>query len=265
MPNKMLFASKLAMLLLFTQLMGCYKLDIDDLWHKHNPDCRIEEIAYHPGFGPDTIFAKFSYDHKGNPVKIISSFTHDGRPSHFFRYDKKGRLIDYIGLYEEDGGFYDFWYQYVYDQHGRVISDSLQVFGTMINGQPQPDGLQKTGGYYQYDAYDRIKKVKRQWGFGLQTDEYIYNQAGNLEVYNQYIDTHLARSDTFYYDNKVNIRRTNRLWMFIDRNYSKNNSRPATQYNKPGLPLQYRLPENTDFDFLQSIELDHSDIKYRCK
>jgi hypothetical protein len=258
---------KLLFVFVCVQLLACNKFDFDDLWHQHNPDCRIEEIAYHPDYDPhpDTIFAKFSYDHKGNPTKIISSFVATGRPSHFFRYDKKGRLVDYLGLNSENSSGYHFWYHYKYDQNGRIIEDSSHLFGNMINGQPQPDGGSSSKGNYEYDAYDRVKKVTRLYSFGVETNEYIYNQAGNLAIHNQYFDSHLARSDTFHYDLKVNLHRTNKLWMFLNRNYSRNNPKPATLYNKSGLSLQYRLPVNNDFNFLISIELSHSDIRYRCK
>lgn len=247
-------------------LAGCHKfIDWGDVWHEHNPDCRIEEITYHPSFGPDTIFAKFSYDHRGNPTKIISSFIGTGRPSHFFRYDKKGRLVDYLGLNREDAFSYHFWYHYKYDPQGRIIEDSLYLFGNMINGQPQPDGPNFMKANYEYDAYNRVKKVTRIYFYGVEMNEYIYNLAGNLEIVNNYFDSHLARSDTFHFDNKVNIHRTNRVWMFLNKNYSRNNSMPATKYNKSGLPLQFRLPEHSGFNFLTSIELGHSDIRYRCR
>jgi hypothetical protein len=40
------------------------------------------------------------------------------------------------------------------------------------------------------------------------------------------------------YDNKINPRRTNKIWMFVDKDYSANNPIPGpTAYNELGLPL----------------------------
>ena len=257
------------MVALMALLPGCQKfVDVKDLWHQHNPDCRIAEIAYHSSIGPDTIFAKFNYDNKGRPTRILSSYVHDGRPNHLFRYDSKGRLSNYIGHYAAnimDDVRYDFWIQYHYDARGRVVSDSVHVFGDLINGQPQPNAQINYARYYELDSYGRIIGETRPMPYGVEKAEYIYNAAGNMEVHNEYIDTHLVWSDTLHYDHKVNLHRTNEIWMLIDRDYSQNNRQPADHYNKSGLPLQYRLPETTDLNFLLSIELDHSDIRYQCK
>lgn len=256
----------IAVALLFVSLIACHKfIDIDDLWHQHNPDCRIEEISYLPSFGPDPTVATFSYNHKGNPTAVNFNFVSTGRPNLLFRYNNKGWLTDYIAPYTN--GHYEYWAHYTHDNKGRIIADSSFTFGTIPNGQPMPDASIRGATVYEYDSYDRIKKVTRTYPIYTEANEYIYNAAGNMEIQKRYIDGHFSGADTFHYDNKVNVRRTNRIWMFIDRDYSKNNRKVAEHYNKSGLPTRYRLPGHVaiDFNFIYSIELEYSDIKYRCK
>lgn len=261
--SKKMFA-RIAVALLLVSFIACHKfVDIDDLWHKHNPDCRIEEIAYQPGFGPDTTYATFSYNHKGQPTGINFSFISTGRPNVLFRYNNKGWLTDYIAPY--DNGHYEYWAHYTHDANGRIIADSSHTFGTFPNEQPQSDGMIRASTVYEYDGYDRIKKVTKTYSSHTEAFEYLYNVVGNLEIKNRYIEGYFAGSDTFHYDNKVNILRTNRIWMFIDRDYSKNNRQVAERYNKSGLPTRYRISAATGFRIMYSIDLYHADIKYRCK
>jgi hypothetical protein len=264
MSKKMI--AGIAVAFLFVSLVACHKfVDIDDLWHKHNPDCRIEEIVYVSPSAPDTLQAKFSYNHKGNPTSVLFNDVGTGRPNFVFRYNHKGQLTDFIGPYTNN--HYEIWFHYELDAKGRAISDSFYVFGSYIAGQPLPDATIRSGAVYEYDDYDRVKKVTRTYAGGTpftETDEYLYNMAGNLDIHNTYFNGIFTGTETFTYDNKVHLRRTNRIWMFIDRDYSKNNSRTATQYNSSGLPTKYDLAF-PDLTFLFNIHIVRGDITYRCK
>ena len=44
----------------------------------------------------------FEYNAKGDPIRINSSFVATGYPRYEFRYDKQGRLSDYIGPYNNN-------------------------------------------------------------------------------------------------------------------------------------------------------------------
>ena len=260
--------ARIAVALLLISMIACHKfIDIDDLWHKHNPNCRVEQIGYRQSSSPDTNTARFYYNNKGYPTAVNFDAVGTGRPNLLFRYDNKGRLVDFIAPYTNNN--YEQWFHYEHDAHGRIIADSLFTFGAFINGEPSRNALIKAAAWYEYDMYDRIKKVTRAYENFTIADEYLYNHQGNLEIHNRYTNGNFSGADTFYYDNKVNIHRTNRIWMFIDRNYSKNNPHPAEHYNQAGLPTRYRLPGSEtisfDFNFIYSIELEHSDIKYHCK
>ncbi|MBA4168642.1 MAG: hypothetical protein H0X41_14045, partial [Chitinophagaceae bacterium] len=65
------------------------------------------------------------------------------------------------------------------------------------------------------------------------TQIYYYDSTGNL------MDTvgFLPRA---VYDNKVALYRTNKVWQFVNRNYSLNNSVAAVSYTASGLPVEFR-------------------------
>ena len=65
---------KFSLVISLFALAGCHKFDWD--WHKHNPDCRIEQIGYWQNASSDTNTAKFYYNHKGYPTVAV----HEGLP-----------------------------------------------------------------------------------------------------------------------------------------------------------------------------------------
>jgi YD repeat-containing protein len=81
---------------------------------------------------------------------------------------------------------------------------------------------------YTYDAKRRISQAAVytiNYGVitGPQTYTFNYNSSGN-------------RTGPVY-DDKLNLNRTNKIWMFLARDYSMNNPFVATQYNLNDLPL----------------------------
>jgi hypothetical protein len=254
-------------------LGACNKIiDWKDVWDKHKPDCRIGKIITYSDFSP-TRTGIFNYNQKGDPVSVIFDYTATGYSDFMFLYDHKGRIKDYLATYP--GGSYQLWYSYTYDARGRVISDTLNQFGTIENGvpQPNPNPNYKFYGNYEYDAYGRVVKVDRYRfdnypgpGQIYYTEEYTYNDQGNLVLYRQGDDIFTYITINYGpYDNKVNMRQTNKVWMFVDRNYSRNNAATADIYNNKGLPLKFNLPESVYMNFLWEISLKRSDIFYSCR
>jgi len=77
-------------------------------------------------------------------------------------------------------------------------------------------------------------------GFSL-VNSYSYNADGNLAGHD--------------YDDKINYHRTNRVWMFIDRDYSVNNPVIATyEYNDFGLPTRIVPFEGTVGSFAAAAD-----------
>lgn len=208
---------------------GCNKLDDvlhDDPLATYNK-CQVTNMTY--SFSSTPVGVTISYNKWGDPVSVLQNQPGTGHPDGIFRYDNKRRLTDYIGMYS-NGGF-EFWHRYVYDK-GRVVRDTTYFFGIVVDDEPDwyLDGAVIT---YEYDQYGRIIHTSQDWfsspGFPLDT-YYSYDSKGNLVI------------PGVTYDNKVSVHRTNRIWMFIDRNYSLNNAY-ATAWNNNGLPTKMGLSD----------------------
>jgi hypothetical protein len=262
---------RIAYLLLFVQLIGCRKSLQNDQSSQNAdalqsaailrapiPACRIEMITSWSAVDTPLI-GKFSYNDKGNPVRVEFNLVSTGRPNLIFYYDKKHRLTDYIGPYQIDpNSTYEFWYHYQYDQTGeRVLVDTQYVFGTMVNGVPQPNALYKYAGNYEYDVQGRISRVTRVLMlptgplFPAYVDTYEYDTEGNLIGFGPY-------------DNRINLHRTNKVWQFVDRNYSVNNPAWAEKYNSLGYPLRFNTSTPLWFSFVNQLDLHNSEIVYQC-
>jgi hypothetical protein len=245
---------------------GCQKIDWDDVWHKHNPDCQVKKIKYFLDFAPDSITAVYNYNKHGQPTTIVYDYISTGRPNIVFRYDHKGRMTDFIAPYDNEN--YEVWYKYKYDNSGRIVSDTQFVFGSYIDSVPSPDfSYQQRPGFYEYDVWGRITKETRHYPENIVEEwEYVYNGDGNLSAINEVVNGHRGGTRTFTtYDNKVSILRTNPIWMFLERNYSKNNMIAADQYNSKGLPTKFRSAIPGRYHFLHETDISRSDIEYQCK
>lgn len=262
---------RIAYLLLFVQLFGCRKSFREDKQLQNAeslqtaksarapiPTCLIEKITYRSGVDSPQI-AKFSYNERANPVRVEFNQTGTGRPHLFFTYDKEQRLTDYFAPYQtEPNGAYEFWYHYQYDPAGeRILIDTQYVFGTIVDGVPQPNPAYKSAGNYEYDYKGRVSKVKRtvmsQGGppFPVYVDTYQYDTTGNLLGFGPY-------------DYRTNMHQANKVWQFIDRNYSVNNPTTAGKYNKMGYPLWFKTSTPFSFTFAFQIDLNNSEIVYKC-
>lgn len=229
-------------LLTLALLAGCQKI----AWYRHNgkgdtddKTCRIMKITAPAGpRGPIPVHYVFSYNKLGDPVSIVNDQVSTGNPNLFFVYDKYNRLSQLIRPYE--GGSYETWERYGYDNRGRIVRDTTFGFGQMsATGPLETDYF----GYSDifYDALGRISQMRdsifrgNQFLYAANT-EFAYNDSSN-RVKPDFRQT---------YDNKLNLHRTNKIWMFICRDYSVNNPFTASAYNEHGLPLTFdsKLIEN---------------------
>lgn len=130
---------------------------------------------------------------------------------------------------------------YLYDGSGRISTDSARII------QTDPIGYVI---YSKYDQQDRIyEQIVSAYESGGQiyptpiiyTYKYAYDSAGNLK--RQY-----RNGDAVTYDNKVSYMRTNKIWMFLSNNYSKNNPDNAFGYTSFGLPTGFR--SSIEYSFL---------------
>ena len=185
--------------------------------------CRIESIWENPG-SDDQRYILILYDQYENPTAITTPFPATGHPFRKFKYDEWHRLREYLGDY--GNGFFDFWHFYGFDLNGRIGADTMYTFGKLLD--KPTDYFERTISQIQYDNQGRIVHVSNINSHGVSSvNTYEYDAAGNL-VYPSGLPV--------TYDNKVNIHRTNDIWMFLARDYSMNNPIIADAYNPTGFP-----------------------------
>lgn len=80
--------------------------------------------------------------------------------------------------------------------------------------------------------------------------DYEYDNRGNLVVYGA------------TYDDKINYRRTDKVLMFIERDYSVNNIKPVGSYNQHYLPVKSAGTAPTHI--FPDLQTDKLDIEYKC-
>lgn len=218
---------------------------------KESKFCQITKVTgYEPWSLHPRVFI-FEYNEKGDPLRITPSIVSTGSPKHEFRYDKKGRLTDYIGPY--NNGAFEFWAKYTYDNQDRIVSDVTYIFGN-YGEEPTNDYLSLRQQHaYEYDQQNRITKVITNYPFAPypgNTQEYSYDQSGN------------RMAPGVAYNNSPNPLRTNSIWMFLSRDYSMDNPYPATSYNDNGMPTTIAVPLSK---YLIVGSLVPHFIEYSCK
>lgn len=217
-------------------------------------DCPITQIVRNQFSIPDTM--AFTYNSWGDPVSIERlPYAGTGAPHYVFKYDNKRRLTDIIGLYT-GGSSAEVWHKYFYENPGKgnITRDSSFGFVTIKNGVIT-GFLYCAVTYLNYDKYDRIINdsviITNHPEYTL-VHTYAYDENGNR----------VGRT----YDNKINMHRTNKIWMFYDRDYSVNNPFFADSYNATGLPTQFTSStKNVLFIKFMGEDFFNARIAYGCK
>ena len=190
--------------------------------------CRIESIWENPG-SDDQRYMLILYDQYENPTAITTPFPTTGHPFRTFKYDQWHRLREYLSDY--GNGFFEFWHFYGFDLNGRIGVDTMYKYGRLL--EKPTDYFERVISQIQYDNQGRIIHVSNISDHGVSSvNTYEYDAAGNL-VY--------PAGPAVTYDNKVNIHRTNDIWMFLARDYSMNNPFIADAYNPTGFPTMNNL------------------------
>jgi hypothetical protein len=182
-----------------------------------NKLCKIESMQAFT-FYDSAVPRHFFYNEFDNPTRVaFDDSPGTGTPFYDFFYDDQQRLIKFASFES---------HYYTYNDDGLAVIDS--IFGGYA------------GGDFRYEEkifYDDAKRIIRTErtlyfpeddpNFGeVVTVNYEYDSRGNLV------------KPGVTYDNQTNVHRTNKVWMFIDKDYSVNNPLPGpTHYNNVGLPL----------------------------
>lgn len=226
------------LILVFSSITGCRKLTEGFRFDPpQTSSYRIDKIDVVPYQNRKGTVFSFYYNEFGDPREIINTDGGLGSPNVYFRYDENKRLIEIQGKYA-DSAAYEKWMKFGYSAKGQITKDTSWLFGQIIGSKPDPNSLAIYETSYAYDAMGRIVKT-------VQTDLknpekpvieklYTYNDRGNLV-------------NSFDYDDKISFLRAHPIWMFIARDYSKNNRAAAREYTFNGLPSYFRTERSVMF------------------
>ncbi len=162
-------------------------------------------------------------------------------PIWVFGYDSAGRLSTLKGYYGYFGNI-DISHTYYYS--GSLITkDSIYWYEAYAEGSPDPGAvIDAQAVYYQYDSKGRVTQAITDNGKGqFSSIDYAYDTTGNLIG--------------IPHDDKVNWHQTNKIWQFVDRDYSVNNPATATYtYNTAGLPVTITATPVQQMFFIEGFE-----------
>ncbi len=251
-------------ILLIVLLLGCKKAY--DYLKDHKTGvidcCRVESIDFK--IDDQNFRAIFSYDKHENPLSI----TYEGNINaaalihSFFKYDNLGRLTGRLQNYLPPPGFL-IWDKYVYIDNKHII-DSAFLYGTggWPGDRPTDYAYLRTS-LIELDKFDRIVKTTEYFSVGEPfVATYSYDVRGNLVSTSTFSS---VASNTPGYDNELSIRHTNKVWMFIDQDYSINNrlTDVGNSYNNFHLPLE--LIHGMYTNYFASIYYYTATVNYSCK
>ena len=232
-------------------LSGCKKL-IDRIFHNDDggvvSNCRISKIFEVSEFDGELITGIVYYNDRNDPdsVVIYSENGIYGPQLFYFFYDDAHNLIEYREDYDRQPDHYYSWHKYAY-QNGVIVRDTARF---QIAGQ---------GGAVRNIEYDANGRVIKESVHIFELDHLPVDQDGGAYLY-AYDDFGNLDGETFVYDKKVNFLRTNKIWMFTQRNYSMNNRSGVASYNESGLPLTFEDGKRPVF----LIAFGISSIEYEC-
>jgi hypothetical protein len=254
-------------------LSSCGKTDITP--DCGAPLCQILTVEGNNAWWGGSIINTITYNKAGNPILRTRSDVATGNENETYRYDTKQRLTDQI-LHYEDGSYgasFREWHRFKYHNHqDRPYLDSFYNNGT-IGDHPIPFPFLPPLIiliHYDYDAGGRLVEERAFYTDGDRwyRKQYLYNSAKNLvKLAYTYGNSDETADTTYYgpYDNKINFLRTNKVWQFLTKNYSENNTQTAVSYNKYGLPLQFSdNSHGRPVSFLDA-DLTGAKITYKCK
>jgi hypothetical protein len=214
-----------------------------DFWDDHDHDAddykdykitKFDVVLSGPGTPTTNRVANITYDSHNNPLTVIFDQTGVGstNTNYKFVYDGQNRLSKCYMYYNQDHYNYFYYIKYLHDGNGRIVSDTMYFGrGYSDSTEPSPGIDYYAVNNYTYDAQGRITKVVYYEPIAQPEPSYTYNYSYDAKG-------NMVRPG-YTYDNKVNFMRTNKVWQFINREYSQNNPISASSYNNAKLPKTF--------------------------
>jgi hypothetical protein len=200
------------------------------------------------------------YNSNGHPKDVIAKNA-GGPPQNYsleqhFRYDKKGRLTDWITNYP---GLQQVkqWRTYHYVTSSKVQDSTYAGLGALItDAHPLYNQSSVVGRMLDFDRYGRIIKITTPATNTVQN--IVYDANGNSNQYPAY-------------DTAINIMQTNSVWMFVNLNYNVNNyvsnlgqTVTYTYDSSNMLPVNVSIADAFGGTFMSVFTVNSLGIEYDC-
>jgi hypothetical protein len=229
--------------------LGCKK-GIDQFFPNGIPSgieqqgiCQITSFVYEARPFEHVYTFTVHYNSAGDPDSAVSV---EGAGM-FFKYNGAHQLVEYKSIEPNATRSVNTIHLYSYEA-GRIVKDSTSTYSIYSD----PDiGFSDTYDAVTLLTYDTDGRIIKETGSGsffhsgidasgeLFIDiTYVYDGNGNL-VGNYLIDGEPPTLEPIMYDQKIGYLRTNPIWMFLSRNYSRNNETGAKGYTSLGLPVGF--------------------------
>ncbi|HUQ67148.1 MAG TPA: hypothetical protein VM101_13385 [Flavitalea sp.] len=241
----------LFVILVFFMFASCTKINFAEYRKDPGIDLRFCNIkTWTDIHGDEERKNLFTYNEHDNPVSVTSDHAGTGSGHHFFTYDNLQRLLKYE-------------YEFVFTKSYHYESNSRKATHAQVTDVYGRELLET----YTYDDRGRIIKSVLELvsspfeddEYPTQTKEYIYL---NDDISSILFNGQQQNPDVEY-SNKLSIYMTNKVWQFINQNYSKHSLASVETYNRMNLPLHFKANEYS-FPFLD-IEIPGSSVIYHCQ
>jgi hypothetical protein len=203
-----------------------------------------------------------TYNNKGQPKDVIGKYAdspfHNWSVDQHFRYDKQGRLTDWITNPPKQQHVWT-WSTYHYLTPTKVVDSTYGGwdFESLITDE-HPYYQSKTPLLVRILDFDNSGRIiKMSLPDGTYATNFVYDVNGNSNYYSAY-------------DSGVNVMRTNKIWMFVNFNYNANNytlnrgGAVSLSYNAYMLPtdLTFTIPYGEQF--MTAFVANKMVIEYDC-
>lgn len=241
----------LSIALVFLMFVSCVKYSLRDYVKNPGIDLRFCNIkTWTDIHGEEQRTNVFTYDEKENPISVTSNQQGTGNGHHFFTYDANQRLIKYE-------------FEFVHTKEYHYDGNSRRATGAKVT-----DALEREfSETYTYDDKGRIIKSVRSLISSPFEDDEIPDEEREYIYLNEDLSSILLNgvqiSEDAVYTNKASIYMTNKVWMFVNQNYSRHATESVDSSNRLGLPLTFDASKYS-FPFLD-IEGAGSTVTYFCR